>query len=416
MWCFGSQSGRRTLRVTNNRAYPIVVRYSAEAFEIGKQPDRDVSVVTLYRAYLSMVTGGGDQPQLPLLPGSTVELLVRTDLGESGAWDVFTEWDGLAMAAEGLDVAWKTLLTTRGGDSGIDDLVGAVTKSDCVRKWLVGNGGLSDADTAMESLDGVYGFLRECGADILEEAAKASGKANPLYGIASWLADTVVSAVRQVYGGIAAGWDEARAASGTAYRIQIAHADQACSAATIASDLGKSRVGLAGGCVGDWAEIAQSWMCDPGDPCADSEAIVRRVSGRWTMYTGFPSGICIDKAVADGVPPSLRGNNRFQPCASLKAYASAEDLVDDVVSAWVKGDRGALADLPVADDLLDGLPSAPAKAWMTDCYDAEIGRSLFCTVQLGEDGPEKFTTLATYRVRVEMGDVSGWGVMWMAPL
>ena len=158
MWCFGSQSGRRTLRVTNNRAYPIVVRYSAEAFEIGKQPDRDVSVVTLYRAYLSMVTGGGDQPQLPLLPGSTVELLVRTDLGESGAWDVFTEWDGLAMAAEMLGLKMILMDAGSGASRPVSaEMIAAV--SGAVSIPLIVGGGIRSAEKVQENLN--------AGADVI---------------------------------------------------------------------------------------------------------------------------------------------------------------------------------------------------------------------------------------------------------
>jgi hypothetical protein len=84
-----------------------------------------------------------------------------------------------------------------------------------------------------------------------------------------------------------------------------------CSAPVIAADLGVAAELVAvAGCVDGWADVDACVGCG-----GDTEALVRIVDGRWQLAIGFPASICMDQAVALGIPDAFRFPERFGPCA-----------------------------------------------------------------------------------------------------
>jgi hypothetical protein len=84
-----------------------------------------------------------------------------------------------------------------------------------------------------------------------------------------------------------------------------------CGAQVIAADLGVAVETVAvAGCVDGWADVDACVGCG-----GDTEALLRRVDGRWQMAIGFPASLCMDQAAALGVPAAFRSPERFGPCA-----------------------------------------------------------------------------------------------------
>lgn len=223
LWCFGVEGGQRQLIVANNRPYSVILSWDAKTFSLQTGPDHDISVSSLYRTLLEAATGETSGPQIGLPPGASATLVASNSFPTDRHTLVVTRWDGLAMGAEALDTLVQTVSLMAGGaDGAAQRFLDGVSKSDCVRKWILGDGGLQHANGFDQVSAATYGFLRECGPDLIALAADGTGSNNPMAPVAKWFTSTVVSALRQVIGDAYAGVDVAKSASGdAAYRMII---------------------------------------------------------------------------------------------------------------------------------------------------------------------------------------------------
>lgn len=119
---------------------------------------------------------------------------------------------------------------------------------------------------------------------------------------------------------------------------------------------------------------------------------------------------CPDELVAADAPEPW-ASSVAENCVSAggggggSSGGDPQAVVDDFVAAWVAGDAARIVRMPVIPELAAKLPSPSGFAWMTFC---DPDRS--CTVQLGEDYPDRFVSLEYYEVGLE-ADGSGWRIV-----
>ena len=113
------------------------------------------------------------------------------------------------------------------------------------------------------------------------------------------------------------------AASGTA-PAGAASGVGPCTTEAITRDAGYED-NVMGKCDGLWA-FASS--VTPKYPTPDSTVLFRWANGRWNTYSGFPSQICREEAVMDGVPQEF-AEGMFTPCSHGVAKRSGNTAAPD---------------------------------------------------------------------------------------
>lgn len=109
------------------------------------------------------------------------------------------------------------------------------------------------------------------------------------------------------------GWGDLKAAAVVATSIRaLAPARDTC---TITDDMRQALLGAGvtipieslavAGCVDGWARL------EIPDELGDTAMLMRRVEGKWTFYTGFPTGISRSKYESDGGPSAF--SSMFPP-------------------------------------------------------------------------------------------------------
>lgn len=92
----------------------------------------------------------------------------------------------------------------------------------------------------------------------------------------------------------------------------------ACDPDVIARESGLERRNVnVDSCLGDWALAHVN--VPPGEPAGDPQYVLSRTGGSWARYTGIPSTICRQDALADGMPSDFARS--FSDCASSTAPA-----------------------------------------------------------------------------------------------
>jgi hypothetical protein len=138
LWCFGTQDGKRVLKVVDNRRYPVLIDHPGLSV-IDDGPSFQFRLAQLAKA----VSGRGTV----VFPGETA--VFGADLpGTGGTGQVRTQMDGVAQSLYALEVGLRTaleFLTEFGAGSGIA-VNGAITDSMPVADML--DAALQDADCA----------------------------------------------------------------------------------------------------------------------------------------------------------------------------------------------------------------------------------------------------------------------------
>lgn len=86
------------------------------------------------------------------------------------------------------------------------------------------------------------------------------------------------------------------------------------------------------------------------------------------------------------------------------------ELSGAFLTAWATDDASLLATLPIPSGLVSALGPVPGDSWMSDCAAVSRSGGGICRVEVGENHPDHWVTLAHFDFRVELKDVDGWHI------
>lgn len=112
-------------------------------------------------------------------------------------------------------------------------------------------------------------------------------------------------------------------------------------------------------------------------------------------------------------PPATVTTTTAPPPTSavpMRVFDEPDDLIDAFLTAWATNDARLLATLPIPSGLVSALGPMPGNSWMSDCDAVSRSGGGICRVEVGENHPDHWVTLAHFDFKVELKDVDGWNI------
>lgn len=112
-------------------------------------------------------------------------------------------------------------------------------------------------------------------------------------------------------------------------------------------------------------------------------------------------------------PPATVTTTTAPPPTSavpMRVFDEPDDLIDAFLTAWATNDARLLATLPIPSGLVSALGPMPGDSWMSDCDAVSRSGGGICRVEVGENHPDHWVTLAHFDFKVELKDVDGWNI------